>query len=129
MRHVTDQPSQIILNAVAGASGSSEFYEDQGDNADYEERYAVTRFEHISDKAKGHETFVIQPREGDDSGLPAQRAWELNVFDIDKPNYLKLDGKKLSDKSWKYDAGLRTLVVTMDTAPCSKSRRVEIFHP
>lgn len=129
VRHVTDQPSQIILNAVAGASGSSEFYEDQGDNADYEEKYAVTRFEHISDEAKGHETFVIQPREGDDSGLPAQRAWELNVFDIDKPNYLKLDGKKLSDKSWKYDAGSRTLVVTMDTAPCSKSRRVEIFHP
>lgn len=127
VRRVTEQPVEIILNVVAGTPGTSELYEDTGDNSDYAEKYAVTQFEHKVDGKTGAETFIIGTRQGYDNELRAERSWEMRVFDIDMPETVSLDGRKMPLKAWQYEPRTRTLKVNLPLASCGSERILGIL--
>lgn len=119
--HVTDRPGELVVMAVAGASGEGSLYEDGGDNTDYDKVYARTALSH---KVKGGtETFVIAPREGVSEGLPESRAWRLDVLSERAPKSVTVDGRKAQVS---YDRKRSCASVKLPPAPCSLRREVKM---
>lgn len=107
MKSVMDKPEEMIINVVAGASGEGTLYEDRGDNTDYDTSYATTlmRYDDAS------RTVTIEPRKGDQTGLPANRAWTLKIHNVDAPQDMK---------NADYDAAKRVLTIKLPSAPVGK---------
>ncbi len=109
LKSVLDKPEEMILNIVAGASGSSTLYEDRGDNQNYAESFAITPLSYDDNARK----VTIAPRVGDPTGLPATRAWTLKIHNVDAPATAAPDTE--------YDAARRLLTVKLPAAPVSQS--------
>lgn len=124
VKNVTEVPSEIILNVVAGESGDGFLYEDAGDNSDYAEKYATTAFHHT---VSGNvETCVIEPRQGIQVGLCQNRAWSVNLLNAKEPESVKIDGKPVDSSAYYYDASTNTLNVKVPNTDCGKSVTVTV---
>ncbi len=121
---MTERPSQMILDVVAGANGIATLYEDQGDNSDYATEFATTTFRHIS--ARHTEIITIEPRQGNETGLSKGRAWAINLLGCNAPESVKINGFACGPDRWSYDAATRTLTVTLPYAECSRQMTVAI---
>lgn len=124
--NVTDHPSSLILNVVAGDNGQGSLYEDGGDNSDYATKYATTTFSH---SVKGNrETYSIAPREGCADGLVPKRAWTLNILNAATPERVTVNGVTADKADWSYDSGNRTLKVNVTTTSCDKPVEVSVTY-
>ena len=122
---MTERPDRLILDVVAGADGQGSLYEDQGDNSDYDEVYATTRFVHKS--GGGKEELTIEARQGSDKGLAKARSWEVNFLGCDKaPKSVMIDGRKLNKKEWEYDPSRHTLTVGVPSKSCDQSTNITV---
>ena len=120
----TEHPSEMILNVVAGANGIATLYEDRGDNVDYATQYASTTLRHLS---KGRsEIITIEPREGVATGLPAGRAWTVNLLGCSEPKSVKINGNTCGKDNWKYNASTGTLTIKLPYAECSRCMTVSV---
>lgn len=118
--NVSTPHKTIALNTVAGVAGEGKLYEDRGDNADYDAQYATTRFTHTVNGST--EVVTIEPRQGDQAGLPAGRAWQLRLYGAAKPRQVSINGKRT--KAWTYDKRNGILTVNIPTTDCGQ--RVEV---
>lgn len=124
VNRVTAPPTRIILDIVAGESGEGSLYEDGGDNSDYDSHYAVTKFRHnVSGKT---ETYLIEPRQGEQANLVQRRSWILNVINADTPATIKINGKKAPRKSWNYDADGRRLTIHIPETSCDNELEIVV---
>ncbi|MBD5233982.1 MAG: DUF4968 domain-containing protein [Bacteroidales bacterium] len=120
----TEHPSEMILNVVAGANGIATLYEDRGDNVDYATQYASTTLRHLS---KGRsEIITIEPREGVATGLPAGRAWTVNLLGCSEPKSVKINGNTCGKDNWEYNASTGTLTIKLPYAECSRRMTVSV---
>ena len=75
-RTVQQTPDTIVLLVVPGADGEGRFYEDDGDNQAYQDgACANTRFRQTWTPTQTR--LVIDPREGQFTGMPQERAWRI----------------------------------------------------
>lgn len=109
IKRVTDKAKCIELHAVAGRSGEGRLYEDSGDNSDYDSNYASTLFTHESTGKK--ETFTIHPRLGNATGIRNSHEWAFNVYNINRPISIKLNGRSLKKHEWSYNDTDKKLIV------------------
>ena len=122
VKNVTAPKTSLILNIVAGKNGIGSLYEDKGDNSDYATVYASTRFDHT---VKGNkETYVINPREGNATGLPETRRWSVNIHNATHPLKVTVNGKPVESSAWKYNAAEHLLA--FDIPETSSKDRIEI---
>ncbi len=110
VKSVMDKPEEMVVNIVAGASGEGMLYEDRGDNADYETSFAVTLMRYDDE----NRTLTIDPRIGDQTGLPTTRAWTLKIHNVDAPK------NPVNAENTEYDANKRLLTIKLPAAPVGK---------
>ena len=123
-KSTTDRPDRLILNIVAGKDGEATLYEDSGDSNNYDTEYATTTFTQKSGGSKCE--YLIGARKGSAPGLPADRAYELRIFNTDAPKgEVKIDGKEAQAQ---YDAASRCTIIEVPSAPCSKSRKISVSY-
>lgn len=118
VRSVMDPYSAIVLDVVAGKEGKGRLYEDKGDHSDYAEIYAHTEIVHNVDD--GTEEYIIMPRSGIDEDLVATRKWTINIRNAGSPEDIMLNGIRISEGGWRYDAEKRLLTVDIPEIPCSE---------
>lgn len=123
VKHVTERPSQLIVNFVSGADGQTSLYEDAGDSNNYDTEFATTT---ISQKQKGNKaTYTIAPRKGSYAGMPASRAYTLNLYNTTAPTKVKLNGKEVKAT---YNATDRCTTVAVPSTPCNKEIKLTVEY-
>ncbi len=126
VNRVTTRPEEIVLHSVAGSEGEDILYEDEGDNPDYDTRYATTQLRHHVNGNK--ETYLICPREGDQSNLVQSRSWKLNIFNACPPDEIKINGFVLGQKDWHYNAADKELSISIPKTNCSEAIKITVTY-
>lgn len=123
VRRVSERPDTLIVNFVAGESGSAVLYEDAGDTDRYPTEYATTVIEQ-NHKGNKHE-FKIKTRRGSAPGIPESRAYTMRIYNAGRPLKATLDGKRVEVA---YDAPTSCATVDIPQAPCSRERTLRLHY-
>ena len=126
VKRVTDKPSQMVLDVVAGENGDDILYEDEGDNSDYATRFATTQLRHNVDGKT--ETCVIAPRQGDATNLVERRSWTVNLLNAASPAEVRVNGKIIDQSGWDYNAAERKLSVRLPETNCDTPSEVIVRY-
>lgn len=133
--NVTEPYNKLILNVVAGADGSGRLYEDDGDNPDYADSYAMTEFNHTSSGKT--ETYTILPRKL--KGIPAaasaknaprvnSRTWTLNVLNAIAPESVTVNGVQATAGTYRFNNESKTLSIDIPETSCSEKVEVAVNY-
>ena len=67
---------------------------------------------------------MINPREGNATGLPETRRWSVNIHNATHPLKVTVNGKPVESSAWKYNAAEHLLA--FDIPETSSKDRIEI---
>ena len=116
-----ENPAVLHLHVFAGAAGSFDLYEDDGQTTAYRNgAYAVTRFEQRLDEAHGAARLrlFLWPPEGDRSQVPEERHYVVHVHGVAAPGALTLlEGGEARPLASTYDAVRETLLFVLPHLP------------
>ena len=124
--NVTERPDHMILNVISGADGEFSFYEDAGDNSDYANVYATTKFNHTFNNDE--EIITINPRQGSDKGLSQSRSWLVNVYGSQAPSSISINGKQLPDTEWTYKASDNCISINVPSKDCREESKIVVSY-
>ena len=115
MLNLNERPDRLILQVVPGADGQGSLYEDENDTEGYKRGlFTTTAFTHQG------ASLTIEPRQGSFPGMPAERAWTVEFLGTDRPQAVSIDGRRLNNGQWTYDAERHLTTVYVGTTPCSQ---------
>lgn len=102
--------TKATVTVAGGAPGSFTLYEDNGQttNLSQSATTTMTYAEH-----GGQHQLTIAPARGSFAGQVTQRQWTVAFTDAAAPHAVQVNGVNPHDTSWSYDAGTRTLTVTV----------------
>lgn len=126
VKNVTEHPDDLIINVVAGANGETSLYEDNGNNADYDKNYAVTKL--VSTSNGTEDEYVIEPRvaTGKVSGLKDSRAYTFKIYNCNAPESISISGNAVSADKYEYDAKSKTLTLRVASTNCNNELRIKV---
>ena len=123
--NLNNRPDRIVLKVVPGADGSSTLYEDENNTEGYKKGlFTNTKFE--QKRAAGSVTLTINAREGSFPGMPEKRNYTVKLLAENAPTAVSLNGKKLGNADWSYDAATRTVNINLANIPCAKKTVVKV---
>ena len=101
----------LIVNVYGSGNGRFDLYEDDGVSLDYAKgRYAVTPIRYASEPDGSHE-LTVAPVKGTYDGQPSQRAYEVRIHAIGKPQSVRVNGRATA--AWRWDDADATAIVTV----------------
>ena len=90
----------LIINVYGSGKGQFDLYEDDGVSLDYAKgSYAVTRMSYDGTGNGSHELTVAAVK-GTYNGQPLQRAYEVRIHALSKPQSVSVDGAATNAWSW-----------------------------
>lgn len=90
----------LIINVYGSGKGQFDLYEDDGVSLDYAKgSYAVTRMSYDGTANGSHELTVAAVK-GTYNGQPSQRAYEVRIHALSKPQSVSVDGAATNAWSW-----------------------------
>ncbi|MDO0929364.1 glycoside hydrolase family 31 protein [Streptomyces sp. TG1A-8] len=102
--------NRIGVTVAAGAPGASTLYEDDGTGS--APGRATTRLRYT--EHDGSRLLRIGPARGSFTGQAARREWTVSFLGVERPpSRVTAAGARLSASAWQWDAGTRTLRVTL----------------
>ena len=127
-RTVVNDPGEIILKVVPGASGSGKLYEDKGDSQEYKgDAWAMTTF--IQNRSDSDITLTIGRRNGSFEGMPTQRKWTVQFLGTPASfirEGIMVNGNPVTDEDVTYDEATGTLTVTVSTDNLSQPITINV---
>lgn len=126
-KSVSEHPSELIINAVAGGNGTSTLYEDAFDTQDYATDYATTAL--TATCGNGKNEFTVAPRKTFGKkiiDLKDARSYTFNIYNCDTPQSVAVNGKSLNADKYIYNADSRTLTVKVPPTKCDAALRLTV---
>lgn len=127
-RTVVNDPGEIILKVVPGASGSGKLYEDKGDSQEYKgDAWAMTTF--IQNRSDSGITLTIGRRNGSFEGMPTQRKWTVQFLGTPASfirEGIMVNGNPVTDEDVTYDEATGTLTITVSTDNLSQPITINV---
>lgn len=120
-------PATLTVHVFPGADNRLTLYEDDGETTDYQRgRYAMTEFE--QQWGQNSLSFRIAPASGDSQPVPAQRAYQVMVRGIVRPEHVSvaLNGQPSTAHTLNYDAATATLTVVVAGMKPTDALRLEV---
>jgi len=126
MRNLKTRADSLVLKVVPGASGSTSYYEDEGDTQAYADGAFTTTL--ISqERTADYVTFAIAPREGQFEGMPTQRPYRVEFLgEESKPELVQLNGAETTD--WTYNAEKKLLTVIVPKTDCGSRISIHVIR-
>lgn len=122
IQHLKERPDTLILQFAPGNSGEFNYYEDEGNSNAYETEYTFTK---ISQATEGNmTTCTIHPREGSFAGMPAQRAYVLELLARDEPASVQFTAGEQG--MYEYNAAEKKIIVSLPSQSCSSTITVKV---
>lgn len=127
-RTVQTTPDVIILKVAPGAAGTGSFYEDAGDNADYDTSYAMTRYAHTSTETSA--TLTIGSREGQFEGMPTVRTYQVEFLGAKaEPTAVTVNGTATDADSYAFDAETGVITVNVPMESLTEEKTIVVTAP
>lgn len=127
-RTVVNDPGEIILKVVPGASGTGKLYEDKGDGQEYKgNAWAMTTF--TQNRTESNVTLTIGGRQGSFDGMPTQRKWTVEFLGTPASfirEGITVNGNPIDSSAVIYDETTRILTVTINTSNLSESITISV---
>ncbi|MDR1682845.1 MAG: DUF5110 domain-containing protein, partial [Candidatus Symbiothrix sp.] len=109
------RPDLLILKFTPGEYGEFSYYEDENDNSNYETgAYTFTK---ITQEKNGNvSAYTIFPREGSFEGMPAQRAYRLELPAKNQPSSVQFASG--AEGRWQYVAAEKKIIIDLPSQVC-----------
>lgn len=134
IKNLKEKPEQLIIQFAPGDAGSFRYYEDDGDNSDYESgKYSFTRIEQTTSGNEG--VYTIHPVEGSYDGMPTERSYKLEILGKKKPDEVKVNNSSYDFSNteesgyWSYNEEKAIVTVFIPRQACSAKTEVKIKYP
>ena len=126
IRNLKTRADSLVLKVVPGASGSTSYYEDEGDTQAYADGAFTTTL--ISqERTADYVAFAIAPREGQFEGMPTQRPYRVEFLgEESKPELVQLNGAETTD--WTYNAEKKLLTVIVPKTDCGSRISIHVIR-
>ena len=112
-----NDPGEIILKVVPGASGTGKFYEDRGEGQEYKaDAWTMTTF--VQNRSENNVSLTISRRNGSFEGMPTERKWTVEFLGTPASfirEGITVNGNAVDDSAISYDEETKTLTITVST--------------
>ncbi len=126
IRNLKTRADSLVLKVIPGASGSTSYYEDEGDTQAYADG-AFTTTAISQERTADYVAFAIAPREGQFEGMPTQRPYRVEFFgEESKPELVQLNGAETTD--WTYNAEKKLLTVIVPKTDCGSRISIHVIR-
>jgi alpha-glucosidase (family GH31 glycosyl hydrolase) len=126
IRNLKTRADSLVLKVIPGASGSTSYYEDEGDTQAYADG-AFTTTAISQERTADYVAFAIAPREGQFEGMPTQRPYRVEFLgEESKPELVQLNGAETTD--WTYNAEKKLLTVIVPKTDCGSRISIHVIR-
>ena len=134
IKHLDQNPEKMILGIFPGGTGSTQVYEDNGNDKDYAKQYAVTK---VSTSQPANRTFRINmaPRTGSYTGMKPTKDYQITLYGSEMPVSVTVNGKKMvytdssiTKQGWQYDGSNLAVVIRLPAVNCSQNTTVTVSY-
>ena len=113
-----------VITVFPGKEGSFSIYEDNGNDKNYENNFAVTELKSLR---KGNELQIsIDSRKGTYQDMPALRGYNIKLMSSVMPESVSINGKLLP---FKYLQNEFAVLVQLGTLSCNEVKNINIMYP
>ena len=127
-RTVVNDPGEIILKVVPGASGTGKFYEDKGEGQEYKgDAWTMTNF--TQNRSDSNVSLTIGGRNGSFEDMPTERKWTVEFLGTPATfiqEGITVNGNPVDESDVTYDAETKTLTVTVSTSDLSQPITINV---
>lgn len=123
MMHLKKRPETLTLQFTPGARGEFNYYEDAGNNADYQTACTFTRI--TQNTEDGRTSCTIYPRTGSFDDMPEERAYRLEFLARNEAP-TKVTFSDGTHAVYEYDAESKKIVISVPKRACSSAITVII---
>ena len=123
MMHLKKRPETLTLQFTPGARGEFNYYEDAGNNADYQTACTFTRI--TQNTEDGRTSCTIYPRTGSFDDMPEERAYRLEFLARNEAP-TKVTFSDGTHAVYEYDAEGKKIVISVPKRTCSSAITVII---
>lgn len=124
-RTVQETPDTIVLKVVPGAEGSGRFYEDAGDDQNYQNETGFANTYFRQTRTESSITLFIYTREGTFEGIPQKRVWNAQFLGIeDVPSSVRINGE--ATENYQFDKDSKVLSVNTVMGDASAAVNIEV---
>ena len=113
-----------VITVFPGNDGKFSVYEDNGNDKDYENNFAVTELK--SQRKENELEIFIGSRKGKYEGMPSSRGFNVKLMSSVMPKSVTLNGKPVS---FKYLKDEFAVLVELGTLPCDKEKTINVIYP
>lgn len=125
VKNLASCDNKVSIDIYPGAAdGEGVYYEDNGNDRDYENHYATTRFTTHCDGLK--QTVTLGARQGKYEGMPARRNYSARVHGVSFPTEVLIDGKAAS---FHYDPAQLSVIIEMGAPDPKREHTLTITYP
>lgn len=125
VRNLASCTDKVCFEVYPGlAEGEYQYYEDNGNDRDYDQHYAMTS---IKTKREGQkQTITLGERVGSYDAMPARRSYSTKIYGVPAPTEVLLDGKTIE---YTYDPEELAVLIEMGEPDPSCQHTLEITYP
>ena len=115
---------KYVLEVYPGADGSFVFYDDAGDDKNYDKQYSIVEI--CSEKIDNVQNVNIAPRKGGFEGMSTKRDITIKIVASDVPEKVYYNDKEIA---WQYDGNDFALVVDLPTDAWENAGNLHVVYP
>lgn len=119
--HLKTRPGTLTLQFVPG-NGEFNYYEDEGNSANYDTEHTFTK---ITQEEKDNVvTCTIHPRTGTFEGMPAERAYRLELLARTEPASVQFTSG--AQGTYEYIDAEKKIIISLPSQPCSATITIKV---
>lgn len=115
---------KYVLEVYPGADGSFRFYDDDGDDKNYDKQFATVEI--VSEMVENVQNVSIAPRNGSFEGMSEKRDMTVKLVASDIPEKVYYNDKEIA---WQYDGNAFALVVDLPTDAWKNAGNLRVVYP
>ncbi|HRP37609.1 MAG TPA: glycoside hydrolase family 31 protein, partial [Candidatus Dojkabacteria bacterium] len=130
-KNLDKESNKITLGIFPGGISQSELYEDNGNDKNYQQKYAYTHFK--SEKLEdGSIKISISPREGEYNEMEANKLYQIKLYGSQMPSAIHVNGKSLNysneaGESWNYTRADLSVNIKLSEMAASQSIVIQVY--
>lgn len=115
---------KYVLEVYPGADGRFVFYDDAGDDKNYDKQYSTVEI--CSEKIDNVQNVNIAPRKGGFEGMSTKRDITIKLLASDVPEKVYYNGEEIA---WHYDGSDFALLVDLPTDAWENAGNLRVVYP
>ena len=131
IKHLQERPDTLIIQFIPGETGSFSYYEDDGDNQQYQQdKYTTTQITQQTNASQG--IYTIYPREGAFDNMPDARYYQVKLLSKLPASQVTVNGKKYpyskipKEGCWSYNSKLLAITVNTPSSNCNSKIEIKV---